>query len=345
MWLKDCWQVAAFAKEVGRSILARKFLGEPVILFRTGTGEVVAMEDCCPHRCLPLSMGQLVGDHVRCGYHGMEFDHSGQCVAVPGQDQIPPKAKARTYPVVQKYNLVWIWMGEPALASEETVPDAHWLDDPEWVPSEGYHLIGADYRLLNDNLLDLSHETFVHKETIGNGAVADSPLSVEVVPETCVRAHRLMRNCEPPPLYVEINGFTSNIDRWHTTNYFPPGYHMIESGAVPAGMDVDEARRRGLATERRNLTFITPETETSSHYFWASTRNFKIDDEAMTHQVRHLVDLTFTQDKVVLEAQQKMLSERHSDAFPVALRADLGAIQGRRLLASKLDKEKIARPG
>jgi phenylpropionate dioxygenase-like ring-hydroxylating dioxygenase large terminal subunit len=340
MWIENCWQVAAFSKDIGTEILARTFLNKKTILYRTSQNEVVAMADQCPHRLLPLSMGAVVGDVVRCHYHGLCFDKKGDCVSVPGQQQIPSQAKVKVYPTIEKYKLVWIWMGDPALADPALVPDVHWFDSPEWVPSEGYHLIKANYQLLNDNLLDLSHETFVHPHTIGNGAVAESPLTV-TVGEGKVRAFREMLDCEPPPYYVAAADSVGRIDRWHTTIFTPPGFHVIESGSKPAGMSREQALAEGKIRERNNLNLITPETETSSHYFWAPTRNYSLEDAKLTDFIREQAALTFEQDKEVLEAQQAAFGDGEV-RFPVTLRADAGGVQGRRLVLAMINKEQAA---
>ena len=115
MFLRNYWYVAALDEEVRDRPLGRTILGEPVVLFRTADGALHAFEDRCPHRQLPLSMGKIVGDALQCHYHGLRFDGSGKCVRVPGQDHIPQNARVRTYPVVERYRWIWIWMGDPAL--------------------------------------------------------------------------------------------------------------------------------------------------------------------------------------------------------------------------------------
>ena len=331
MFMTNCWQVAAYSAEVSRSLLKRRLVGEGVILFRTGAGEVVAMQDRCPHRYVPLSLGCLDGDMVQCGYHGLRFDATGACVHVPGQATIPPKARVRVYPVVEKYTFVWIWLGDPERADPALVPDFHWMDDPEWAIAEGYHRVNADYRFLVDNLLDLSHETFVHPETIGNAAVADSPASVKVIERKTVRVHRDMLGCEAPPQFVALAGFAGKIDRWHTTLYTPPGFCVIEVGAVPAG-----SGDRSAGFEARILNLITPETERSSHYFWAHARNIRRDDPALTATIRRSIVETFDQDKAVLEAQQVESDAVGSIDPGVALKVDLGPMQGRSVLKAAL---------
>ena len=335
MFLTDCWQVAAFASEVSEQVLTRLLLDIPVLLYRTQTGAVAAMQDRCPHRHVPLSLGRKCGDVIECGYHGLQFGPSGECLKVPGQALIPARAKAVVYPVVERHRFVWIWMGDPALADPALVPAVPWMDDPAWAAAEGYHFVAADYRLLVDNLLDLSHETFVHPETIGNGAVADSPVSARTLDKAVVRVHRDMPDCQAPPQFRALGGFTGPIDRWHTTIYAPPGYCLIEVGAVPAG----QAERGGGFARIINL--ITPATATTSHYFWAHARNMRIEDASLTDVIRASVAETFDQDKVILEAQQKAIDRFGTDGPGVVLAFDVGAVQGRRLLGSALD----AQPG
>jgi vanillate O-demethylase monooxygenase subunit len=332
-WLKNCWQVAAYANEIGSSLLPRTFLGESVVLFRDTRGTAHALVNRCAHRCLPLSRGKLIGDIVQCGYHGMRFHPDGTCEGVPGQDAPPARAVVRAYPLVERHGFAWIWMGDAALADPATVPDAFWFDSPEWETAKGYHYIEADYRLVIDNLLDLSHETFVHQDTIGNGAVADSPVTASVE-NGRVRVHRFMHDFAPPPFYVTTTGVTQNIDRWHTSFYDAPGTVIIENGSMPAGTDIAHAK------QRRILNFVTPETATTSHYFWGVARQWQLDDKELTETIRKDVIHTFDQDKVLLEAQQHELdSDPSLQAFPVTIKLDAGPILGRRVLAARIAAE------
>ncbi len=333
-WVKNCWQVAAYADEIGGSLLPRTFLGENVILFRDTGGVAHALIDRCAHRCVPLSRGKLIGDIVQCGYHGMRFRTDGTCEGVPGQDTIPARATIRSYPLVERHGFAWIWMGDAHAADPARVPDAFWFANPEWETATGYHHIDAHYQLLIDNLLDLSHESFVHQETIGNGAVADSPVTANVV-DGRLRVHRFMPNNPPPPFYELTTGFKTNIDRWHTTYYDLPGTVIIENGSMPTGTPIENAK------QRRVLNYITPETETSSHYFWGVARQWERDDHALTEKIRRDVIVTFDQDKVLLEAQQRELdSDPALKAFPVTIKIDAGPILGRRLIEARLAEER-----
>ncbi len=210
----------------------------------------------------------------------------------------------------------------------------HWCDHPAWAVSDGYHHFGANYQLVNDNLLDLSHESFVHEDTIGNEAVAEAPFTVSLVGDS-VRMHRDMYDMEAPPFYKRTTGFTGRIDRWHTNTFTPPGLHIIENGSMPAG-----AKDKSKALERKVLNFITPETTTSTHYFWAIVRQFRLDDAELTEYIRDGIRKTFDQDKAVLEAQQRAIGGDPDRAvFPVSLRIDAGPIQGRKLVAAMLARE------
>ena len=337
MFMKNCWQVAAFGREIvpGR-MLTRRIVDQPLVLFRASNGRVVALEDRCAHRSAPLSKGKLIGDTLRCGYHGMRYDVTGKCVLIPGQNFIPPKARARAFPIVERYKLAWIWMGEEEQADAAAIPDVHWMDSAGWIASEGYHRIDANYKLLNDNLLDLSHEAFVHTHTIGNEAVADSPVEVQTR-EGSVFVTKEIASCNPPPLYQYLGRVpaTATVQRWQRTTYIPPGHVVIEVGIQALG-DVPGSNR----VEGRVINLITPETVSTSHYFWAFARNFRLDEPEVTEFLRDGVRSTFDEDKEMLEAQQRVLGDLDVDpAYRIVVKADAGAVQGRRLLATRVAAE------
>jgi vanillate O-demethylase monooxygenase subunit len=336
MYLRNCWQVAAFSTEiVPGQLLPRTICDKPIVFFRASDGRVVACDDRCPHRGAPLSKGMLIDGTLRCGYHGLRFDWAGKCVRIPGQEHIPLKACVKTFPVMERYKLVWIWMGNPEKANPALVPDVHWMDDPEWVASEGYHHVGANYKLLNDNLLDLSHETYVHGKTIGHEAVAESPVCVRT-DALGVYVDKEMKDCTPPPFYQFLGKLSPNdrIDRWQRTVYLPPGYIVIDVGVQPL-----QGQGRSLGVEGRVIDLITPETPTSTHYFWAFARNFRLTEVAVTEFLRENVRRTFDEDKEMLEAQQRNLGIDTEPIFQVSIKADAAPTQGRRLLAAMIEAE------
>jgi phenylpropionate dioxygenase-like ring-hydroxylating dioxygenase large terminal subunit len=336
-FLSNCWQVAAFPAEiVPGQMLRRRLLGEWLVFYRRTDGAAVALEDRCPHRSLPLSRGQLVGDTLRCGYHGLEFGPDGRCTFVPGQTLVPPRARARAYPVVERHNLVWIWMGDAGKADQCLVPDVHWMDDPAWVAATGYHAIAANYQLLTDNLLDLSHEAYVHTHTIGNEAVAESPVKTSHDGQV-VQVRKEIECCHPPPFYQDLARLpaTASVRRWQRTEYRPPGYVVIDVGVEPLEPVPDAIRVEG-----RVINLITPETASTSHYFWAFARNFRLDESAVTLFLRENVGRTFDEDQEVLELQQANLGDGERDpAYRVAIAADAGVVMARRLLKVRLAEE------
>jgi phenylpropionate dioxygenase-like ring-hydroxylating dioxygenase large terminal subunit len=336
MWMKNCWYVAGFSAELDKGFVARRILDVPVIFWRTSDNAIAALRDRCPHRLAPLSTGKLVGDQIECGYHGLRFDASGKCTFAPGQDSVPRAAPAATFPAIEKHKLLWVWLGQRDLANESLIPDLHWMDAPGWKITTGYHHMKADYRLVNDNLLDLSHETYVHKHTVGNAAVADSPVVTEVVSERIVRAHREMPNIEPPPFFALAQGHSGRINRWQVAIYMAPGFNMTEVGFHAVGTD-----RQTASFLMRPLHLITPETEHSCHYFWAVPRNFRLEDDTLSAGLNKAASNTFDEDKALLELQQRCLIEDGSPRIPqVAVSVDVAPAQGRRILADAIAREK-----
>lgn len=336
MWLKNVWYVAAFEHEFDQPFVARRFLDVPVVMFRTSTGAYAALDDVCPHRLMPLSCGKRIDDQIQCGYHGMRFSADGRCVDVPGQSQIPAAANVKKYPLAARHGLVWIWLGNAELADTELIPDLHWHDDPKWVSSRGYHNVQADFRLMNDNLLDLSHETYVHHQTIGNGeeeTIASFPVVVSTESECVVRAHREMPGIAAPPFFSMVLDYSGLIDRWQTAINFVSGINITVAAVCPVGID------RAKASISHVLHLLTPETESSTHYFWANVRNYRLDDKALTETIREAVVATFDEDKAVLEQQQKQIEALKSRVPHVAIKLDEAPIRARRLLESCVKNE------
>lgn len=337
MFLRNYWYVAATDAEIGRKFLSRMILGEPVVIFRAEDGTPVAFQDRCPHRHLPLSMGKLVGDSVQCLYHGLRFGRDGRCVHIPGQDHIPQAAKVRTYPVVERYHWIWIWMGDPALADPATITDFHWLDDPNWGAKSSYLHVDANWQLVVDNLLDLTHLAYVHATTIGNVALAEhAKVSIARAPNGVV-VTRWIVDQEPPPTFKKIGGFTGHVDRWQVIDFTPPAFLRLDVGATPTGTGAPEGKRIG-GIGMRNLNAITPETETTSHYFWGQAHDFDVKNPEMTNKIFEQIRTAFLEDVLVFSAQQRNLNLM-PNAPQVDISADAGTIQARRILSRLYDEE------
>lgn len=337
MFAKDCWYVAALSREVERSLLARTIADEQVILYRTEGGRPVAMLDRCPHRLVPLSAGKLVGDAVQCGYHGITFDCDGRCVRIPGESEIAPHFRSTTFPIVERWGFVWIWLGNPEIADESKIPsDFHWSTEPGWAPLTDYIHVDGNYQLLVDNLLDLSHEAFLHTGTIGNAAVAETPAETTIKGDL-VQVARFMKDCPPPKLFVRAANFDTNIDRTQIISYTAPCYVAIEVVAVPTGTG---DRSRGLAWWVLNA--LTPETERTTHYFWGLPRSFKLDDTEMTEMLRMGVHRTFEEDRAIVEAQQRILDRVSLDTRTVYTKADQAPGRARSMVNAMIAREQRA---
>jgi len=334
MFLKNAWYVAAWDTEVGDALLQRWVIGQPVVLYRTSNGTAIAMEDRCPHRRFALSEGTRVGDQIQCGYHGLVFDCTGKCMRIPGQENIPPRMKVRTYPVVERWKLVWVWMGDPDKANDSLIPEFIWLSDPEnWHPVCGTITMGADYRLVVDNLLDLTHETFVHKNTIGNFSVAETPMTFRVEPPN-VHIERVMRDIPAPPLFEQVRGFTENIDRWQIIRFDPPSNIVIDARAVRTGTnDIDQGLRWHV------INSITPESESSSRYFWSVSRCFELENAEIDALLERQIIATFEEDKAVLEVQQHLIETDDPGKRIYDINADAGAIAARRIVRDLIAAE------
>ncbi len=341
MFPRNYWYVAAWDHEVRRQeLFRRRICNQPVVLYRREDGNPVALEDRCCHRHMPLSEGKLRGDNVECAYHGLTFNPSGTCIRIPSQKVIPPEAHVRSYPVVEKYQWIWIWMGDPALADPEKIEDFHWMDDPYW-RAKGERLdLPGNYQLLVDNLLDLTHLQFVHPTTLGTEAISAAPITTEREGDL-IRVTRWIMDSPPPPFFQKAGGFApdQHVDRWQIIEFTPPAFVRLDVGAAPAGTGARESDRSKEFT-MRNLNAITPETDTTTHYFWAQAHNFHVDDPTVTELLYRQVHTAFLEDLAVIGAQQKNL-EDFGDALPpeVDFNQDSGGLQARRVIDRILASE------
>ncbi|MCZ6861296.1 MAG: aromatic ring-hydroxylating dioxygenase subunit alpha [Alphaproteobacteria bacterium] len=339
MFVRNAWYVAAWDDEIGRQPFARTILDEPIVMYRKEDGGIVALEDRCCHRFLPLSRGVLKGDHLQCGYHGMIYDGTGACVEIPWQVEIPSAARVRAYPVVERHRWVWIWMGAAEDADAETITDFHWLDDPDWGARGMRFDVGCDYRLIVENLLDLTHLAYVHSSTIGNAAVAEGADVTFERTKNDVTVTRWTIDQPPPPTYVKAGGFTGNVDRWQIIHFTPPGFVRLDVGACDTGTGAPEGRRKG-GIRMRNLNAVTPESEKSTHYFWAQAHDFDVGNQAVTDMVFEQAKIAFIEDLAVFEAQQASI-ERDPETPMVNLSQDFGGIAARKII-ERLAKAEMA---
>ncbi|HXJ51349.1 MAG TPA: aromatic ring-hydroxylating dioxygenase subunit alpha [Burkholderiales bacterium] len=305
MFVRNAWYVAAWDHELSRSMLRRIVLEEPVVLFRTTEGKAVALEDRCCHRQAPLSMGRLAGDVVTCPYHGLQFDTTGRCIKVPSQEKIPPGARVRSYPVVEKNHWIWIWTGDPAKADPALIEDFHWLDDPAWRFGGSYLHVDGNYLLVVENLLDTTHLPFLHPNTLGTDSFARSEFEVKREGDRITIARYLMDDL-PAPFHKQMGGFADGmkVDRWQITHYGPPSFVKLDVGSAPVGTPVRQGER-GEGVNMWNLNAITPETGKTAHYFFAQAYNFKLDEGWVADTLRTQIRNIFLEDMAIIRAQQR----------------------------------------
>jgi phenylpropionate dioxygenase-like ring-hydroxylating dioxygenase large terminal subunit len=367
MFIRNCWYLAGHSGEIAAGApLARRLLDEPVVLWRTGAGELVALLDRCSHRMAPLSKGRQEGDTLRCMYHGLRFDSRGACVEAPCQSGIPSNLRVRSFPVVERTGLIWIWMGEAALADPDEVPDFDWLFSPDWTGEPAYMHYEANFELVRDNILDLSHVAFVHGQTLASSdAAATIPPELERFPWG-LRLTNWHPNEPLPPHYEGIAPFTGPIDRWFVATAFAKGnVAVIEAGSAPAGEGVilveaavDTASGREVASHAAGVSaeyprlantlrhcilhVLTPETENSTHYFYNLRRRFALGDEALTRTLAERFETAFLEDKVMIEAQARNIDP---DAHMQVIRSDAALLHMRRLTRKMIEQENGSRSG
>lgn len=356
----NAWYAAAYDVEVGRTLMARTICNQKMVLFRRTDGIVAALEDACWHRLLPLSMGRLQGDEVTCGYHGLVYNAQGRCTHMPSQETLNPAACVRSFPVVERHRFVWVWPGDPAKADPALVPDMHWNDDPAWAGDGKRIRVKCDYRLVVDNLMDLTHETFVHGSSIGQRAVAEAPF-VATHGDRTATVTRWMEDIDAPPFWAaqikQGRGYEGRVDRWQIIHFEAPCTVVIDvgvaeagTGAVPADWKRNAGAKsggHGYESDRSKgvngyvLNTITPETDKSCHYFWAFARNYCLNEQRLTHQLREGVAGIFHEDELVLEAQQIAIDE-HPDHRFYNLNIDAGSMWARRLIDGLVQREQSA---
>jgi phenylpropionate dioxygenase-like ring-hydroxylating dioxygenase large terminal subunit len=345
MFVRNAWYIAAWADEVAGQPLARRICNDPIVLFRDSGGRVAALEDRCCHRSAPLHRGTVVERGIQCGYHGLIIDGAGRCVVVPGQALVPDSARVRSYPVVEKDAMVWVWMGEPARADATMIVDYPYHTDPRlWPNKHDVYPIKGNYMLVVDNLMDLTHLGYLHAKTVGGNPAAH----VDAEMKTTRTAHglkfvRWMRNSVPPPTYVKAAGFTGRVDRWQEFEFVAPSSILQWTGAADVGTGAYEGKRDG-GFQFRLFHGLTPATETSCYYFWSVSNGYRQNEPEATEQLFREIAPTFIEDKEMVEDQQARLTE-FGETGLVDIASDANRVHMRRMVERLIAEEQAARGG
>ena len=310
-YVRDAWYVAAWADElVVDTPFAITILGERIVVWRTESGAIHALEDRCVHRLAPLSLGRCEGGRLRCMYHGLLFDPDGTVIEIPGQEMIPPAARVRSYPVVARHSWIWIWMGDPALAADDLIPPAVGLDDPHYLLGHGQLDYAADARLINDNLLDFSHLTFVHAASFGSGPqFAASPGRITPLPRG-IRYTRWTENT----LGSAARPSDRPTDNYMSYDFLIPGVLLMTGGNFPLGTArACDGGAPDLARAVGGVTFtsqaVTPMRDRSARYFFSWGPHRDHGDVALRDMLMGIAAQAFDEDKVMIEAQQRVIDD------------------------------------
>jgi vanillate monooxygenase len=340
MFPRNAWYVACMPDEIDGKPLGRKICGESIVLYRGPEGTATALEDFCPHRGAPLSLGSVIEGKLVCGYHGLEMGCDGKTVAMPGQRVrgFPP---IRAYPVIERHGFVWLWPGAAAQADPGKLPPLEWAENPDWAYGGGLFHIKCDYRLMIDNLMDLTHETYVHATSIGQKEIDETPTRT-VTEGDVVTTSRHMEGIMAPPFWrmaLRGNSLADDVpvDRWQICRFTPPSHVLIEVGVAHAGNGGYHADPKFKASSIV-VDFITPETDTSIWYFWGMARNFNPHDKALTASIREGQAKIFSEDLQMLESQQRNILA-HPERKLLSLNIDSGGVQSRRVLERIIAQE------
>jgi vanillate O-demethylase monooxygenase subunit len=345
MFPKNAWYVACMPDEIDDKPLGRTICNEKIAFYRGSEGQVAAVEDFCPHRGAQLSLGSVCEGKLVCGYHGLVMGCDGKAVSMPGQ-RVGGFPKIRAYPVLERYGFVWVWPGDAAQADPAKLHHLEWAESPEWVYGGGLYHIACDYRLMVDNLMDLTHETYVHTTSIGQKEIDEAPVTTRTEGDHVITS-RFMENVMPPPFWkanLRGNHLADDVpvDRWQVCHFHPPSHVMIEVGVAHAGKGGYQADARDKVSSIV-VDFLTPETETSMWYFWGMARNFNVKDTNLTAQIREGQAKVFAEDTQVLEAQQRNLS-KYPDRRLLMLNNDAGGVQSRRIIDRMIAAEQAPQP-
>ena len=348
MFVRNCWYMAGWSRDFTRERpLAITILNEPVAIYRTAAGALAALQDRCCHRFAPLSAGRIEGNNLRCMYHGLKFAPSGKCIEIPGQAKLPPQACVRSYPIVDRHSGAWIWMGDPALADESLIPDFVGIDDPHWVMHPGRMDYAANYMLINDNLLDLSHLAFLHRNSFGAAfAGGNSEKWAETRPRITkltrgMRIERWQLNNNPPAFVPSVAEATDLTDQYTAYDFIVPGVFLLRSEIYKPGaaMASDEgAPRADLEPLHAQFTCqaVTPLTDKTTCYFFAYGPRAK--EAAMKDAFYELGKMAFTEDRDMIEAQQKLIDRYPNDRM-LTISFDSGLAQFRRMMEDLMRAE------
>lgn len=335
-FLRNAWYAAGWANDLGGEPLACTFLDDPVVIFRAADGKPVALADQCPHRFAPLSLGAFDGDNIRCPYHGLVFDKNGSCVHNPhGKGTRPSSLSVRSYPLAERDGMMWIWMGEPEEAPGVEPPSYPFLEQEGWATLHGYLHVNANYELVTDNLMDLSHVEFLHPFIAPEGSSAGIMYKAEQDGERVAALHSMPNQPNTKLFELLLGEHVKVIDGYANTYWEAPANMYLETRAV--ALDTEDEQSATMP----QVHLLTPETETSTHYFWGVSRNRCLDNAEIEQMLHAGLSNAFQhEDEPMIQAvQTRMRGRALFDMSPALLPMDEAAVRARRILAKRIEAE------
>ncbi len=336
-FLDNAWYAASWSDEVGQCLFERTIIGRSVLFYRDQDGVALAFDNACPHRSAPLHLGKLHGDVVECPYHGLRFNREGQCIHNPhGNQKIPPRARTRKYPLVERHAMLWIWMGEPDFADPAAIPDFSCHTDARFPTVKGVIEMHGYYELITDNLMDLTHVEFVHEGILGSEAIKRGEHSMEQAGTTIWSNRWCPDGLAPPAWDAMFGNYGKPVDHWLYMRWDAPAHMLLDVGITPKG----RPREEGIWMYGTDI--LTPKDAGSTYYFWGVSRAHGRDDPAMGALWEQAIDAAFGhQDKPMIEAQQALIRQRGGndieDVDSVFLQSDAGPVRCRRQLRELIE--------
>jgi vanillate O-demethylase monooxygenase subunit len=334
------WYIAAWSSEVTKDKPFERWItGKRLVFYRKQDGTPVALDGLCSHRQFPLAKSDVVNDQIVCKYHGFTFGSDGGCTKIPTQQVIPPTSKLQSYKLVETWKWIWIWPGDQALADESMIPDHHEISllDPGFEAIQCFAVdLKGRYQLLHENLLDLSHLSFLHADQMGIDEIAQTPVEIEEH-KNFLRNKRVIPNVPLSPVFVRMSGYTANVDRSVFIDYYYPSLHVSLERWDQAGHAWEDDK---LVGQVKIYHGVTPATKTTTTYFAAVSRSFHLGDEELNQMMIHGLRIVIAQDETAIEAIEEVLTSGDKLRPDVLAKGDVVAMRGRRLLENMIRAEK-----
>lgn len=329
------WYIAAWSDEIGREPMERWILDKPVAFYRREDGRAVALEGRCPHRGFPLGKSDVVGDRIKCGYHGIQFGPDGRCHSIPTQAVVPNACSVKSYPLVEQWRWLWIWMGDPELADESMIPSEQILslnDGLHTIASGAHALVEGRYMLLHDNLFDLTHVGHLHAKSFGGGAGAQDTIPEIMTSPGIVGSLYTQRNVDCPPVHAAHIGYFGKIDRYQGLTCYLPCLHV-------GGQRFNKVGTDEMLASVKVYHGITPATRHSTHYFLATGQTWSKDVAASQELLDYTVEVVLPEDIFATESIEQMVQKNGGRIDEILLRADKVCVTARRAMQALIDDD------